>query len=133
MTSNETEGYKAAVIVNQTKETLSIPYSRKLIRNDTTYLDFQIPCPLIAEYCPYPCCCCCILPRAARQQCAMKVLYYRFYVVIYTLIIGITLTQIIYDLTGYERRHNAYFEPLWLSILDCCCVALILFDILIQV
>ena len=104
--------------------------------NDDTLLsdtDFEPPCPFIAEHCPYPCCCCCALSRSHRQQCALSLLYARAYLVIYLLIIAMTLTLLIYDLAHGNIIHDLESEPIWFVIVDICCVALMVFDVVVQV
>jgi len=94
--------------------------------------DFEPPCPCIARACPYPCCCCCTLSRSVRQQCALSLLYGACYVMIYVLILGMTLTLLVYDLVRGNYIHDLRSEPLWFVVLDISCVALMVFDVLVQ-
>jgi len=94
--------------------------------------DFEPPCPYIAEHCPYPCCCCCALSRSHRQQCALSLLYAKFYLCIYLLIIAMTLTLLIFDLAKGNIIHNLQSEPVWFVIVDICCVTLMVFDVFVQ-
>eukprot|EP00483_Globobulimina_turgida_P000155 UN00155 len=115
--------------------------SLKLPKHDTMTTDFLIPCPFIAKYCP-TCCWCCILPRALRQQFALSILYSRLYLIVYFLIVAITLTLLIYDLTQTHHLFRGDFVnvinvikhvPMWFIILDICCVFLMIIDIILQV
>eukprot|EP00483_Globobulimina_turgida_P011632 UN11654 len=94
--------------------------------------DFEPPCPFIAEHCPIPCCCCCALSRSHRQQCAITMLYNRAYLIVYLSIIAMTLTLLIYDLAHGNIIHDLKSEPVWFVILDICCVALMVFDVFVQ-
>lgn len=94
--------------------------------------DFEPPCPFIAEHCPYPCCCCCALSRSSRQQCALSLLYAKLYLLVYLLIIAMTLTLLIFDLAKGNIIHNLQSEPTWFVALDICCVALMVFDVIVQ-
>eukprot|EP01084_Bolivina_argentea_P074490 135126_1 len=121
----------------QQKDTASTPKRAqpRLHKHDTMTTDFTIPCPLIAEHCPYPCCCCCVLPRATRQQFALSILYNRSYLLVYFVIIIITLTLLIFDL--YATNGNIFkdlnYEPTWFIVIDIICVFLMIFDISLQV
>eukprot|EP01083_Nonionella_stella_P005401 15602_1 len=95
--------------------------------------DFEPSCPFIAENCPYPCCCLCTLSRSQRQQCAMSMLYSKAYLVIYLLIIAMTLLLLIYDLAHGNIVRDIKEEPIWFILVDITCVALMLFDVIVQI
>ena len=53
--------------------------------------------------------------------------------VIYLMILGMTLTLLIYDLAEGNIIHDLRTEPLWFVVLDISCVSLMVFDVLVQV
>ena len=47
--------------------------------------------------------------------------------------LGMTLTLLVYDLVRGNIIHDLRSEPLWFVVLDISCVALMVFDVLVQV
>ena len=105
-------------------------------RRSVTNLDYQPPCPVLSNKCPY-CfivCCCCCWSNYDRQQCSLALLYTKLYFGIYLLSIVITIALLIYDLSnGSIIDENLDKEPIWFISLDIFCVGLMVFDIIIQI
>ena len=105
-------------------------------RISVTNLDYQPPCPWISNKLPYCCIvlCCCFWSNYDRQQCSLALLYTKFYFGIYLLSIVITIGLLIYDLSnGSIMDENLDKEPIWFISLDIFCVALMVFDIVVQI
>ncbi|ETO11547.1 hypothetical protein RFI_25829, partial [Reticulomyxa filosa] len=78
-------------------------------------------------------CVCCFWGTNERKVCAFTILYSKVYYCIYFVIIGITVTLVIYDLDKHRVLSGVQTEPVVMKALDVFCVCLMVFDIFMQI
>jgi len=74
---------------------------------------------------------CCNCPEI--QDSAIRIIYHPSYIIIYALIVLLTLTLVLFDVSSTHILYVLKNEPLWFIILDIFCVILMAFDVFIQV
>eukprot|EP00485_Elphidium_margaritaceum_P006728 CAMPEP_0202695776 /NCGR_PEP_ID=MMETSP1385-20130828/9279_1 /ASSEMBLY_ACC=CAM_ASM_000861 /TAXON_ID=933848 /ORGANISM="Elphidium margaritaceum" /LENGTH=236 /DNA_ID=CAMNT_0049351853 /DNA_START=23 /DNA_END=730 /DNA_ORIENTATION=- len=94
--------------------------------------DYQAPCSSCTDRLPYCCIvsCCCFWSSYDRRQCALALLYTKWYLAIYILSIVITVGLLVYDVSTVVVDLDQ--EPIYILIIDVVCIAMMVFDIMIQ-